>query len=230
MTEENEKRVRDIYTKMKTEQNRQITIKRLKEKQQKLERDNQVIQDYLHLIRDNLVIQGYLRLIKDIEELEKSTENGSPKLDNEIFFTAMNTLGPEDSTNNIYVYMGTYADVEDDMVPGTKGVKTQNDDEPNFGWKLYKNIELSTKDADRTVTKDELSSFEEESFILYPPEGMLPEVFYHQVRRVFFETLIQSGQEEAIKVIRSNYEHPVDTVPSIGSQKTSNYQKKKIQP
>ena len=60
-----------------------------------------------------------------------------------ILHTILNQNICEENTNNIYVYIGTYDYNDDcDIVHGSGAIQLP-DDSLDYGWKMYKNIELN---------------------------------------------------------------------------------------
>lgn len=128
----------------------------------------------------------------------------SPKEQNDltdtaIFVTISNQTISEENPNNIYVYIGTY----DYRSEHGRDVIQLPDNAMVYGWKKYKNIELNYWNAEKDITKTEVSQFESENTILYAPKGIAPQKFYIQIRTVFFEELMKVGQEQAIEKVLS---------------------------
>lgn len=173
----------------------QSRLKKLEENKAKLELD--------------LNVQAYVSILEQIDQIIKmlpSLDERKSMTDEHLLWIAANQVILEQNTNNIYVYMGTYDySSEGDIVHGSRVIELP-DDSTDFGWKLYKNIELVDYYADKIVPKQELGVFEKETTILYAPKDTFPDIFYRKVKKVFFETLIKFGQEEAVKKIKSEFD------------------------
>lgn len=198
MTLENEKRVKDYYQQALKNREKEVNLKRKSEElikhKNELELDPKV-KEYCNILAE----------IKNINSMIKSNVFSFDLPDDSIIEKAANEIQYEENTNNIYVYMGTYVHDNDfDIVHG-RGACEVFDEYPNFDWKEYMNIELRYYDATIQVTKSDLSKFEEESIILEAPLGIDRTVFYKQVRKLFFETLIKDGQEVAVQRIKEEY-------------------------
>ncbi len=210
MTNENLERVRNRYNKLvelkeQIENAKKMNEQLLKRKSE-LE-ENEFVKEYLTILKqlneahEYLALERYFIPNTDQEMLRDAatevslqycyddTENREEKLAN--------------STNHIYVYMGSFKyDSESDIVHGP-GVIQVPDDNPNFSWKDYKDIELTNSDATQQIYKHNVEKFEAENTILYAPEDMDPRDFYDQVRLIFFETAIKESQEEAVRKVKT---------------------------
>lgn len=196
VTEENVKRVKDYYNRLVEERETMASMKehyeKLEQKKRKLELD--------------LKVQVYCNIQKEMNEiLEAGAFSHEPLEDGYILSKAAVEVCGDDQTNHIYVYMGTYGyDGDDDIVHG-RGAVEFADDNPNFEWKAYKNIELRYSDATIQVGKSDFRNFEADNIILHAPKGEFPDLFYKKVRKVFFEALVHFGQEAAVEKVKMEF-------------------------
>lgn len=154
----------------------------------------------------DLNVQAYVSILEQIAKIKKmlpTSKEQSNFTDAGILSAILNQNISEENTNNIYVYIGTYDYSSDcDIVHGSSVIQLP-DDSLDYGWKVYKNIELNYWNASKEITKRELSQFKSENTILYAPKGIDPEKFYIQIRTAFFEELMKVGQENALEKVLS---------------------------
>lgn len=173
-----------------------------REKIQNAEKEYTSLQQLKTQLEQIPKVQEYKSVLERMGKLDKTLNNREEYYDSnyEILERTLEKcsawgygINPSE-TNHIYVYVGSYL-----------FGRTVPYDYTGDHWRLYKNIEAI--DAMRISSK-EFKKFHEDNTVLFAPEGMDPNEFYKQVRQTFFETAIEKGQEEAIKVIIKRYHFP----------------------
>ena len=176
--------------------------------------------EILQKIKDEYLIEkakkaGLIKLTDEILELEKTEtvkrylelkdELASIKFqkslmssDDELLFYAFhNNCHCINSTNNIYVCLGTFMYGNDyDIVHGTTDIMVEKND-PKANYRVYINIEdgFTTQIAINNCPK-----FEKTHKVIFP-NTKKTEKFYYDLQKEFISIMVEEGQEEACRKI-----------------------------
>ena len=195
MTDENYKVILEKYNSLKEQQ---------KQVQEAEERLHDLVEERL-MYESNPMVQGYLQVMTSIKETAKLA-NQKVETDEDFFNTIANTFYGNTDTNNIYVYMGRFANgTYSDIVHGSSIVRLPEVGYQTIGWIEYKNIESHYSEATIQVKKAEQADFEKKNIVLYAPLESDKEDFYQLVRKTFFQNLVLYGQEDAVRRILEEF-------------------------
>lgn len=107
----------------------------------------------------------------------------------------------ENSTNKIYVYLGTFKySNEFDVVHSYSDIRTDDNDK-KANYRLYQDIEL---DFIKQVNIDDCKLFEENNIIINP-DSYYKMREYYKIRREFFVNSVKENQDTAIKKVLKKY-------------------------
>lgn len=199
MNSEMERKIKEMYLELKEEQKAQkeakVLLQDLKEKRKEQEQKPEV--------------QEYLQLRKQIKEVTEKA-NAGVETDQTFFDTLTQYyFYGEEETNGIYVYMGTFCNKnESDIVHGSHVMQIPRNSYKNFGWNEYKDIEKHYAEASIEIPRRETEKFEEENIVLFPEMQSDAQELYGLVQRMFFQYVIELGQEEAVTRIIEEFGTP----------------------
>ncbi len=188
MTEIDLMRVKETYIKLK---NIQISLNELKVKTYNVKTQIDEFKHIKELYEYQIALEQLCKIQTTIHELSNA----------EILDLASQEIQGT-STNEIYVYMGSY--IFDKEHPGLESVKVP-DDYADSHWREYRNIESCNGDSNVIVQSCCFQTFQDNHHILFAPSGIDEKAFYLEVRRTFFMLAIESGQAEACKTICKRY-------------------------
>lgn len=156
----------------------QQSYKKLLEKKELLEQDEKV--------------KEYIEILQLMKDYNKSTlDKSNRELITDLFNKNVNK---SKSTNDIYVYIGTYEYATGINIKGTIDKAVDRDD-PNADYRLYINLEkfLDTKQ----IAISEADEFEKTNTVIYAENRNE----YRELQYEFIKYSIELGQEKAIQKI-----------------------------
>lgn len=148
-------------------------------------------------------VQKYLELI----DLYRKNTTGhltgyDKKTDSDLLYSTLSSVRIN-STNNIYIYMGTYKkNIECDIVHGSNDYRV-NIRDPQADYRIYRNLELMSyqRNCEIEVPIKDCLKFEQEHIVIYPKGTSLCDQFYLKLHDEFFNTAIKESQEKALEKV-----------------------------
>ena len=105
------------------------------------------------------------------------------------------------STNDIYVYLGTFKYSWNDYIDDYSNLHTKRNDKDAYK-REYWNIEQEKKVE---ISIDEVDKFEQENIIIYPEKILEAKYYFKEIQKEFFIDAIKTNQEEAVKRLVKKY-------------------------
>ena len=162
------------------------------------ERKRQSLQKKKVLLEKSPKVKQYKSVLEEIKELNKILKGRKNEIRGNVLYHVLDSHVIDSSeTNHIYVYVDSWG----------KGATTVSYDYEDTLFRRYRNIESGRLEI---VKHNEFRKFHEDNTVLFAPNGMDPNEFFYQVRKTFFETAFEQGQEEAVKVIIKRYHFPTE--------------------
>lgn len=152
-------------------------------------------------LEQNKWVKEYLELKEELDEsFDKELVD---KTDSQILRSSYaSNVKQEDSTNNIYMYMGTYRrSNEIDVVHGANDYRIEYDS-PKADYRLYKNLEYEYDYE--MIPISQCCEFEKTHNFIHA-KGYMREAKFYKIQEEFIELAVKYGQEEACKRILKKY-------------------------
>lgn len=154
------------------------------------------------LLEHNDAVKRYFELDKKLNDFKRDYKNETRK-------TIVDRLADHcriTSTNDIYVYMGTYMyNYMDDIEHGSTDYRVNKNDK-HANYSLYRNLE---NEEYVKILISERAVFEEEHIIITGKKTIINEKYYYELRRRFISDCINHGEQYAIDILSNDEENKV---------------------
>lgn len=170
-------------------------------KKQKLEKEeqNKKVRRIKELLKEPNV-REYVELINSIDGKIKQNTLSDEEMILLIYRRYFHKIEEKD-TNNIYVYLGTYAhSYETDIIHGSNDFRV-NYDSPGAAYRSYINLEQLYEEC---IPIKYCDGFEKDHIILNP-KSALTQTQYYKIQEEFFVKAVKTNQESAKKMILKKY-------------------------
>ena len=145
-------------------------------------------------------IKEYMNVLKALEIYQNAlTKNGKILNQDEILEKVMEEENIT-NTNQIYVYQCSYAKDPYRNNHQSRGYYRVAVDDSRAEYHVYLDIEKDYKSAYIEISSSERENFEENNHVIYP-KNCFPFDCYMKTRKLFFETVLNGNQEEAIQKV-----------------------------
>lgn len=172
-------------------------LNKIRDEVESVKNENRKINDkYTRLkeLENNPLVREYLFLLSEYNKgkIKYINEQDNKIIDN-IYIKYLKQID-EDSSNKIYVYMGTY-------VKSNSSDRRVSRYSKDADYSIYRNLELID---DIVIPIEECDYFEKENLVIYPQTNFR-ELEYGDIQRNFFYESVVNGQDSAKKKILKKY-------------------------
>lgn len=186
-------------------------LRKLRKEKRRLinERDQYIsLLNEKNLLEHSDAVKRYFELDKKLSEFERDYEHETRK-------TIVDGLADHcriTSTNDIYVYMGTYMyNFVTDIEHSSNDYRVNKNDK-HANYSLYKNLE---NEEYVKILIHERAIFEEENIIITGKKTIINEKHYHELRIRFISDCINHGEQYAIDVLSNNEANKVKKLKKV---------------
>lgn len=145
-------------------------------------------------------VKEYKNLLEALETYKKEFPFNSSVMNNDELLDLVMDKETITETNRIYVYQCSYGKLNYGKAKQSRGYYRVAVDDDRAEYHVYLDIEKDYKSAPVEISASERESFEKSNNVIYP-ENILPFECYMKAKKLFFETAINSSQEEAIQKV-----------------------------
>ena len=172
-------------------------LNKIRDEVESVKNENRKINDkYTRLkeLENNPLVREYLFLLSEYNKgrIKYINEKDNKIIDN-IYIKYLKQID-EDSSNKIYVYMGTY-------VKSNSSDRRVSRYSKDADYSIYRNLEFIN---DLIISIDKCDEFEKDNIVLFP-KTTFRELEYGDMQKSFYYEAIENGQESAKKKLSKKY-------------------------